>query len=347
MSDDVKDGGTSTATEEVSIPIQEMTPTERTAFLKDGTLPQRAKQQVETTSDGEGKTSAETAAASDAAKKDNQESNTEEPPKRESRAERRIRKLTDENKQLRAQLEARPESKPPAESTRITEVKLSKAPKLKSFTDKIGAKDGYSDWDIAHEAYEEAVEAFHEEQRKTAVADAIKAEYEKLEAAKADELARKQLTKSANEFADRAKVFRETLPQDDFSELFVDIKEAIDEAMSTRPEMADISNVFVESELGPELVYYYGKHPDEFDALLEMPLRQALREIGKLEVSDKIKAHKPKTITAAKKTTPDVSGRQSVPEDALETAIDKKDSMGYIREANKRDGVPTTPRWGH
>src|SRR5579864_7466844 len=113
MNDDVTAGGASTAVvEEELVSLKDITESERKDYLEKDILPKRTK--TEPTSDG-GKTKpAESGAAPDAATKDKEEPKTDdtEPPKRESRAERRIRKLTDEIKQLRAELATKAETKP-------------------------------------------------------------------------------------------------------------------------------------------------------------------------------------------------------------------------------------------
>lgn len=356
MNDDVQAGGASTAAviEPVEVlNFKEMTETERSTFLKDGTIPTRKpkteEKPQETPSDDGKEKPVESGAASDAAGKEKETSKeTEDEPKRESRAERRIRKLTDEVKQLRAELAAKSETKHPAPSTataKPADTNAPKRPRLKDFTDKVGAKDGYIDWDAAHEAYEEATDLFHEEREKTAVLKALQEQQSKLDAEKQEQLQKKETNKNAKAFADRASEFRKTLKEDNFAPLFVEVKEAIDEAMKERPEMAAISDVLVESEVGPQLVYYFGQHPDVFDDLLEMPLRRALIEIGKLETSDKIKAPLPKTITAAKKSAASVSGAHATSEDPLEKAVEKNDMKAFLAEHNKRE-QGNTPKWG-
>ena len=116
MNNDVDSGGASTAVVEETLPkLADMSEQDRSAYLKDGTLP---KTEQKPTSD-DGAKPVESGAASDAANKDQGQDKDEE-PKRESRAERRIRKLNDEIKQLRAE-KAKAETKPPIESRPVAD----------------------------------------------------------------------------------------------------------------------------------------------------------------------------------------------------------------------------------
>lgn len=347
--DDVSGAASSATIEEVTN-FKEMTQAQIDAYLTDGTVPQRETKE-KPSDDGKPKP-VESGAAPDAAtKKEIQEptKTDDDEPKRESRAERRIRKLTDERNQLRAELAKKSETQSPVSSTAKTDPNgtAPKRPRLKDFTDKIGAKDGYSDWDAAHVAYEDATDLFHEERQKTAVLDALKEQQSKLDGEKQKDLQKKETDKTAKSFADRASTFAKTLKEDNFAQLFVEVKTELDEKIKTNPQFDQVSQILVESEVGPELVYYLGQHPDVLDDLLDMPLPRALREIGRLEVSDKIKAPTPKTITAAKKKTPDVSGSHASPEDPLEKAVEEKNMVKFIEESNKRETTRPAIRWGH
>lgn len=367
MNDDVQAGGASTAeAPQEIVSMKDMSETELSAYLKDGTVPTRGKsaegsskeEKKETKSDAAGdKPADESGAASDAAGKDTKDQEPkgdkkdQEPPKRESRAERRIRKLAEENKALRAQLEANPgEPKPPdpkaAAKAADDKSQAPKKPRLKDFTDRIGQKDGPPDWETAQEQFDDAKDAYNEELRKIAVKEALDAERNRTESEKQRAEQEKQTNKNAKAFADRAAEFRKTLKEDTFPQMFVEVKEAIEDVAKQNPEMGQIGDVIVESDLGPELVNYFASNPDELDALLEMPLRRALREIGKLEASDKLKAPAPKTITTAKRGTTTVSGAHAVAEDAIEAAIQKNNIAAYMDEANKREKAgPQTYGW--
>jgi hypothetical protein len=352
METDVKDGAassTAVAEPEEILDLKSMSEAQRVEFLEKGTIPTRQPKTEETKSDDGKEKPVESGAASDAAGKDTKDLETkdDEPKPRESRAERRIRKLNDELKQLRAELAAKPETKPPVTSvaTKPADANAPKRPRLKDFTDRIGAKEGYTDWDAAHEAYEEATDLFHVEREKTAVLDALKEQQAKLDSQKQADLQKKETNKNANAFANKAAEFRKSLKEDNFAPLFVEVKEAIDDTMKERPEMAAISDALVESEVGPELVYYLGQNDKILDDLLAMPLRKALIELGKLESSDKIKAPAPRTVTAAKKSASSVSGAHANSEDALEKAVEKNDMGAFLKEHNKR-ATAEEPKWG-
>jgi hypothetical protein len=284
-----------TAQAEVELPrLQDMTEAERQAFLKDDTLPEAK----ETPSDDTAKAEVKTGAESEPATKE--ESTEEEPRAGKSRYQRRIDRLTAQVKELEARLSA-----PSGNETRTEQVKTestSKAPKWSSFQDQVGTK--YANEMAAWNAYEDAREEYQDNR----AAIMVKAERAKLESEKAQETARQITEGNAKEFAKRAADYRKTLAKDSFQESFNDVYEAVNEAMIGRPDVGQIADALVESEVGPELIHYYGQRPEEFDKLLEMPVARALRELGKLEVSAEIKTPTPKTKTAAKRIGSGVSG---------------------------------------
>lgn len=321
-----------TVAEEVIPNLESLSESDRATYLKTGELP------TPTKADG-GVKPAESGAASAAA--GTQEPKDGEPKPRETRSERRIRQLNDKIKALEAQISAKPgtetriESKPAASTE--------KAPKWKSFRDQVGTK--YANEDVAYEAYEDANEAFHVEQRTKAVAQALKTEQEALERTKAQTAAQKTTENNAKEFAKRAETFRKTLSEDHFQEHFMDVYEAVNEVMASRPEIGQIADALVESEVGPELVQYYGENPDEFDELLAMPIAKAMRELGKLEVSDKIKAPQPKTRTAAKRIGSGVGGGGASSADPVQAALEKGDVMAYIQAMNAQEKKEAAERY--
>ncbi len=316
MPEDVQ-AATSAVTEESRLSIETMSHEERTAFLESGTLPGEEKP----LSDGDAKAIAESGAASDAAK-DTQE------PKRETRAERRIRQLHAENKKLAAELETT-RQRPIEQGQQQRMENVSSAPKLKSFTDKIGTT--YEDYEAAHDAWENANDAHYANQSTSAVQSTLQRERDAADRAKADDTAKQIAETNAKEFAKRAETFRKTLKADTFAESFAEVCETVNEALATRPEMTQIAAALVESDLGPELVHYFGQHPDELDALLEYPISRALRELGKLEASDKIKAPAPRTRTAARRIGSDVAGRTASSADPEQEAVEKRDMLGYLK----------------
>lgn len=297
--------------------LQDMTEEARSAYLSG-----KEEEQKETSEGGE---PAKSGAASDAAEKAQEPAEEEKPG--HSRFQRRIDKLTAQNKDLEAKLAKLSGTEKPA--ARETESSAtSKAPRFREFQNQIGTK--FKDWDEAHDAWESAVYAFNAEEKARAVADAIKAEREELKTKETRAEAEKTLEKNAKKFADRQAEFRKTLKADNFNEMFLEVKDALDDAISANPQYAEISQVLIESEVGPELVHYLGEHPKEFDALLQMPITRALRELGKLEVSDKIKAPTPKTHTAAKKIGDSVKGG-TVTHDAIDEAVKKRDMRGFLK----------------
>lgn len=291
----------SAVVDEVLPDLATMSEEDRTKFIETGEFPQKA-------AEGDGQPDATSGAAS-AAADNGQEPANDEPTVGKSRFQRRIDKQTARIKDLEAQLSqmsAQPRgAERPAEAA--TDQSLT-APSLKSFTDQIGINPKYPDYDTAHEAWERTIHAFYGDQTRRAVAEVLKQERAALDKATAENTAKRTIQENAKEFAKRAAEYRKTLKQDRFIEHFTEVKKAIDEAMAERPEMGELSDLLIEIEAGPALIQYLGEHPDELDAILELPVARALHEIGKLEVSDKIKAPPPKTTTAAKRIGSQVHG---------------------------------------
>lgn len=317
---------------EVLPKLETMPEKDRATFLKTGELPGDEKSAgVEPE-----KVDAKTGVASDATEQQ-QESATEEPP-RKSRYQRRIDKQTAQIKTLETQLAALQQkgtesrSAPPAVSA-----DTSKAPNFKSFTDKIGTT--YGDWESAHEAWELSMHAFYANQSKQAIAEVLKAEREKLEQAKTEEAAAKTTETHAKSFAKRSEEFRKTLKEDTFQQSFMDVYEAVNEVLAGRPEVSQIADILVESDVGPELVHYFGQNPDEFDAILDMPIVLAIRKLGQLEVSDKIKTPTPKTKTAAKRIGSQVGGNTGTGADPVQEALAKNDVLAYIKAMNAQEAA--------
>jgi hypothetical protein len=318
----------SAATAENRLSLQNMSEEDRTKFLEGDDLPEETQEKEKPLNAA--KDPKEVKAA------DEQEPQ-QEPARRESRAERRIRQLNDKVKTLEAQVAQKPGTETRTSST--SDAKTSKAPIFKSYSVEIGGK--YTDWDAAHEAWETDLHAFYATQGKESVSEVVKAEREAQQRAEREAKDTETTKAQAKDFAKRATEHRKTLPQDNFSEHFVEIKESLDEVIGERPEMAEISGVLLESEVGPELITYFGENPDEWDALLDMPLTKALREIGRLEGSDKIKAPTPKTRTAARRIGSRVSGAGASSADPEMEAVEKRDMVGFL----KANGV-TEVKWG-
>jgi hypothetical protein len=302
---------------------------DRAAYLKTGNLPTAAP----SASTPDPKLAADATATADS------QEHREDPPRRKSRSERTIDRQHAQIKSLEAELASLRQgtASPNVQRTESRVQASPNAPKLKSFTDRIGQAGGPANWEAAHEAYEDSLTTFHEERRKEAVQEAIKTERETLKRSETADAAKQTTESNAKEFAKRSETFRKTLKEDHFEEHFMDVYEAVNEVMAKRPDMGAIGDAIVESELGPELIQYFGENPDEFDKILAMPSARALREIGKLEVSDVVKAPPPKTTTAAKRIRSSVGGAGASSGDPIEDAIERNDVMAYIKAANGRD----------
>jgi hypothetical protein len=103
-----------------------------------------------------------------------------------------------------------------------------------------------------------------------------------------------------------------------------------DEAIETAARIPCPSKAHEEaistSEVGPELVYYFGKNPAEARRIMSLSATAAAREIGKIEV----KLAKPaaaKTVTRAPAPVTPVGGGAA----AVETSLDKIDSLSEFQ----------------
>lgn len=76
-----------------------------------------------------------------------------------------------------------------------------------------------------------------------------------------------------------------------FAETVDDYDETV-EAINGAPQHQAVLDYIGGADLGPHLIYYYGKHPDEYEALSKMKAVQAVAMVGKTETKLEKKAEK-------------------------------------------------------
>jgi len=132
-------------------------------------------------------------------------------------------------------------------------------------------------------------------------------EHARLKKADEDRLTRETEAKSAREAAAaynaRADAFREKHP--DFEEVTGKVK------FSESPEMVV---GIVESEVGPEIAYYLGQHPEEAKRIMALPTASAIeRAIGRLEQKLSTPAQKESPAPAPPPAPPEKVGGSGTP----------------------------------
>lgn len=100
----------------------------------------------------------------------------------------------------------------------------------------------------------------------------LKVEREQTEKKQRETSERERLTKSLSEFDQRANKLREK--HDDFDDV----------AFGYFPVTPAMSEAILESDLGPDIMYYLGNNPKEASRIAQLGPFAAAREIGRLEV---------------------------------------------------------------
>lgn len=254
------------------------------------------------------------------------ETEQQEPDPKEH-TNRRMRRLAAQVKALEAELAKARDTKP-AEVRQETKADAKKAPKLQDFSAATPEE--------AVDKWEEALHAYYRETLSESVKEAIRVEREAAKQAETQTEAEKATEKLTNTFVKRSQDYRKTLKEDNFSEHFVDVKEFCEEG-----NLGFLADAILESEVGPQLITYFGENFDELEKFGQMTMNAALREIGRLEVSEKIKGPAPKTRTAAKKIGSQVDGRTAVSDEdeAIEKAALSGNAREYNRLMNKREAA--------
>ena len=93
-----------------------------------------------------------------------------------------------------------------------------------------------------------------------------------------------------------------------------------------------LEDLVVDSDQFVDLALYFGQNPNEAMRLLDLPVVQAAREIGRIESKLQIKTPQPRTISKAPTPTKTVGGNEVV-----EKTIDDMTAAEHIAYMNKKD----------
>lgn len=122
------------------------------------------------------------------------------------------------------------------------------------------------------DAYDEALIRYAEERAQWVAEQHIKTEREAIEQKLAQERANVEADAAMAKFRERESEFRTKTP--DF------------EAVAQRDDVVvslTMAQIIIESEMGPQLQYYLGAHPEEAARIHALPEAQQLREMGRIE----------------------------------------------------------------
>lgn len=125
----------------------------------------------------------------------------------------------------------------------------------------------------------------------------------------------------------------------DVNKDYLAAKKNVSEFFKTLPEkhpFLELEEALIELE-NPAVLYHLGKNSDEFQRLLDLPVKRAIAELGRLEMSlDKPPAPTVKTISSAPRPAKTVAGRSTAVEDPLEAAKKAGDWKTFNRIADER-----------
>ncbi len=286
--------------------------TQMADYMKTGEFPSETKPKTDATAEPGQDATGKSGAASDAAEPT---TTTQEPPK-PNREERRNQKLANELRDARAEIE------------RLKAAPITKTEERKAVTEGDPRPDPdnfktIKEWQVEDTAWlDRRMDARLTKEREAREQEAQKAESDK---------SVKSLTQT---FAERTKEYRKTLTDDTFADDFTEVSAFV-------RDYGHLADAIVESEVGPQLITYFGDHFDELEKLAKMTPTAALREFGRLEVSDKIKGPAPKTRTAAKKIGSEVRGSSAVTDEdeQLAEAARTGNMKTYQRIMDKREAA--------
>lgn len=311
--------------------FQTMPRTDYENYLKTGDLPKETKAPTSDTEPESGQTTdtAKSGAASDAADTTTKtQENTPKPPNRE---ERRNQKLNNENRELKARLEALEKAKDERGSERHESAEADDEPGLEDTNpDGTPKYKTVKEWQKVHSKWRDDREDARIDKVLRTERERIASEAQAAEAEKAGKTL-------ATTFVERVKEHRKTLKEDTFVEDYTEMHALLN------GKHEELAQAILDSELGPQLVTYFGEHFDELESMAKMPLASGLRALIKLESSEKVKGPAPNTRTAAKKIGSHVGGSHSVSdEDAeIQAAAESGDMQKYTRLMNKREAAET------
>ena len=114
--------------------------------------------------------------------------------------------------------------------------------------------------------------------------------------------------KSIDNFETKSAEYRKKNPDSDFDEIAKS-----PEALMIYGRNSDVAMMVQDSDVGPELAHYFGSNIGVLDEIATMSLRDAAREIGKLEAKIEQSGNiKPKAVSQAPNTITPVGGGQGV-----------------------------------
>ena len=311
---------TSAAPAEALPDFQTMSRTDLDSYMKTGDLP---KATLEPKTDVIADATDKSGAAPDAAEKPTIPQETK-PPNRE---ERRNQKLANELRESKAEIE-RLKAGQHKEPEKTVDAAVTDDPNEPNIED-LNA-DGTAKYKTVLEWQRAFKKHLLDTGIKPAVAEAMRLEREAAQKQQQEAEASKATDKLANTFVKRVTEYRKTLTEDTFIEDYAEVhgylkKHSVD---------TSVGDYILDSEVGPQLVTYFGEHFEEFEKLTALPLHAALRELGRLELSDKVKGPAPKTRTAAKKIGSNVNGSNSAVSDDDE-ALAKAAETGNMKEYDR------------
>jgi hypothetical protein len=247
-------------------------------------------------------------------------------------AEARIRELIAQKKELERKLQER-ETKPEPAKVETKPVEAKKDDKPAEYVP-LDQEKFFAD--NPDKTYEDYVEARVEHKLEW------KAEQKSAADAKADAERKQAEQKKTVEESWKSRVNEAAKKHDDFKEV-AGSKEFND----LIPAGSVLDGWMIDSELGAEILYHYGKNREELTALLAMsPFKQA-RALSKLE--DKLAEAKPadapekdvvapaKKVSDAPKPASEVGGRATAPEDEAGAAAKDNDYRRFKAEQDRRD----------
>lgn len=299
-----------------------ITPDERSEWLKSGKLPA----EVEAPPASPAPSPAEPAAASEPAQAPEIET-------RRAKTERRFKEILDDNRQLKerlAKLEAGKSAEtipaPAAEAPKPTEQSKPDA-KPSTLAEKIAAINAK---DSEFRTYEEKI---------VAIAEAVADDRQERVTANQKELDRqKTIEAQANEAAKKftaSKQLARTVHAD-----FDDVTKELGKASVIAPGSI-IEAWILESAVGTEIMYHFGKNMAELDTIKAMNPFEQSRALTRLEDKLSPPSATSQPTPAPKPEAPPnprvLGSGATAPKDALEAALKDGDTARYIEEANRRD----------
>lgn len=310
-------------TEDAPNPVESLSDSQREEWLKTGDLPDTPASEASATSTAEKATAASPASATG--------NDTQQVEDRTiSPAEKRIKQLLARNKELEAQLHRppAPSQGPAAPSSQPQELQRPMRPKAPTLEQYNG---DYEAFEKAAAQYEDTFDRYMEDLSDYKAAKRIEAERQAYQQRKQAE--------TIQEHNEAVKSSWETR-QAETIKRHPDFEKAVkDAALPLNPIM---DGFIVESEVGPEIVYWLAKNPVEGERIASLGPFATARELSRIEMtlgeSLKTPAPTPKpTITAAFPPPTTLSGTNKGPEDEARAAVASKDFSAYRRAMNSRE----------